>query len=1243
MVPRSPRKKRVHLPGAARRFVPPVAAVPAAAAVAPTAEPPSPPTTAPTTMTPAAQEAKTIEPPVKAATAPTFTSPPATTAPTTSAETTAQVAVKPPATPSPDAPPPSSGVAAAEAPQPAAAMEVHAAAKVVDFAAQETLSHKPPPSASAATATAVATQRQRLGTTRRSRSRTTRRSSVTTAANDITDSASNGRSGTHDVCPATVAKDAAHTTALPPPSPPTAVATETPPAAASLADCETAAAVKPGSGAIPTLPYHRPVMSRLPKKKFFAELEGDGTTAEPAVQEAATTPTLTKMTKDCSSSLADAPLPPTDATAAPSRRATISRAPKKRARATAEVSAEPVAAETPAAAATPTIEASAPTTTAATTLTAAVDATPAETSEPSQVFHPAGPTPHADPVSAQAAASTRATISRLPKKRRFFAMMDDNTAEAAAVKTTSTATAATIEVLEPTAPVEEAAHTPAAKTAAAPAPATHPHRSGTRRKSKRAKPAHTTDPAAETLHTATEAAPASAAAPTEATVAEKVAVAGPEVPIVPAATAAVVEGASKPFVEAPAEVQAAATEEETTTATAATTRKQRTKPRKPRKPLSPAAQRRREIAALNRIPKRFRPLTPPWHARAAAEDVAAVEGSEHVTPDVATRTAGASTPQEVEGAALPTENTEAPSPHTSQVTSKADSAVAAVTTATPSTGTAATSVTGADVATATPAPAQPAPHVEGDVRKQHITKAPAHGKKRFFTTLEEAPEAASPAVQPPTTEASAALVPPIAPPTATAEETSMTPLAEDVSPAATPHEGGPAVPATCTDAEVNKAAVPKASVSGAIRSVAASEAVKVSTVEAADTAKEEGEKVDHPPSQPTPIAATAVDARGPTVSVKAGPQLSARTLLKLIRETQRPLKRVQRRLKKKKSKRVTATVTATAMNNVISAPADVAPGAVSPALETESKVPSTVADDGSCETMEGTTAGSDAEVAEAEEEAKEEVKATAETVVVETAAEAVEETRRGAPGDPATETAGATAPAQETEAQVAAEPTTAEPAPVAQPADEEATVSAKPATTTAIAPPMEEAPSLDVAAFPSPTARRLAAKKKIKKHAKLAAERLKQRTSPAEPSAAAVTDVPLVDAVHAAAEPPLPVADTPSAEALLRNAALPLPSGHVVMESFTEKEMVLRRATLDDNWDIGLRYDWQERTLTISAFPEFALDDARAQHPFVQLYRSHPRWLLKEVNEANATHMKEALEAMKRSLTARFVFRKLAK
>ncbi|GET91281.1 kinetoplast-associated protein-like protein [Leishmania tarentolae] len=188
-------------------------------------------------------------------------------------------------------------------------------------------------------------------------------------------------------------------------------------------------------------------------------------------------------------------------------------------------------------------------------------------------------------------------------------------------------------------------------------------------------------------------------------------------------------------------------------------------------------------------------------------------------------------------------------------------------------------------------------------------------------------------------------------------------------------------------------------------------------------------------------------------------------------------------------------------------------------------------------------------------------------------------------------------------------------------------------------------------AISSPSlARRQAAKQKIKKHAKLAAARLRKRptyiVSAAEPlveahAPAEVIDAPLVEAVHAAAEPPVLPAEEASAETLVRRSALVLPSGNVVVESFTENEMVLRRTTLDDSWGVGLRFDWQERTLAISSFPPFEAADKRSAHPFVQQFKSRPRWLLKEVNETSAAHMKKALDSMNRSLTARFVFRHL--
>ncbi|RNF16524.1 kinetoplast DNA-associated protein, partial [Trypanosoma conorhini] len=170
------------------------------------------------------------------------------------------------------------------------------------------------------------------------------------------------------------------------------------------------------------------------------------------------------------------------------------------------------------------------------------------------------------------------------------------------------------------------------------------------------------------------------------------------------------------------------------------------------------------------------------------------------------------------------------------------------------------------------------------------------------------------------------------------------------------------------------------------------------------------------------------------------------------------------------------------------------------------------------------------------------------------------------------------------------------------------------------------------------------AKKKIERCRKQAATR-RLNSAAAETVAAAaaaqgVVDVPLVS-VHAcgAAAANDASAAAPSQETLLADA-LTFPNGSVTVERFDDDELVARRRSADDAWDIGLRFDWTLKTLAIGSMPVFGCTDPRRLHPFVQRYQSRPVWFLEEVNGVKANNIREVMEALKKSLTARFVFRK---
>lgn len=1095
MAPQSPRKKRIHLPGAARRFVPP-SAVATAAAVAPT-------------FTPAAQEVQPIEP-------------------STKVTVTGAALKEMPAAPAAAASSPVMTEAAAP-PQPS----IHASA----------VPEVHPRALSAAAAATPMTTPTRLGITRRSRARTTRRRTAketpfasvggSTTAADSTSTTS--RSDGNDRSVAADTKEEAETAAVVAETPPSpsytkvvsadAVAVKAPVATSMLPGSSVSTASAPSSAWSPSSSSpRRATISRVPKKKkLFAKSEENSRAVAEGIPDMATTaapssqPTATPAVVMVQAAVeADAAAVPA---IAPPRRATISRIPKKRAKASIEVGAE----------------------------------TAAPASAPDVADTTAAPTP-------AAAAATDATfcdaIARQTVKKRFFAEMSD---EATAATTATQAPAASAVASQPVVPptsaqasaAEVAEGAPVAETPVQAAPQTRqrPVVSRTHRRGKG------TGAAAPTT-----ASPAALVAE----VPEKTAAAVP-----PADNATEDVKASKPAAEAPV----------TTTPAA---RKSGAKPKKQPKRLSPAALRRRELAALNRIPRRFRPLTPPWHGRETVEAAATVVGKQRTVvaaPAPAEATAaGVQPPSTTEDTALPTTSESPQRVDASRTTTEAVPTVAAEAKAAleaveliPTPASAAAGAT--DAVTLAPAPAS-STHARRDADsadEPHSAETLLQGKRRFFGALEEVPAEAEFVL--PSTVPSATVQPPLKAEkmAAATEEAACRPL---------------------TSAAENAAAVSSA--------MESSKEAHISP--AVDAAPQSASAEESPVAQPA--------VRRPT---------SVRALLRSTRMAHKQLKRMQRRNRRQKARSARAAAAEEAAPDAMSSATVSAPSVRAAVEGAEPLTPLKVENKQSAAlvgTEEAVTAPAEAEATSAPS-TSDAAKSTASSLAQEEPTAPAEATT-AAPPLPPPPPLSLPSPLKETPAASAEEPV--------------------PVHTTHAANAAE--------AFPSSTARRLAAKKRIKKHAKLAAARLKKQVnsqiSAAAPSPAAV-DIPLVQAVHASAEPLTTVADAPSAEALLRDAALTLPSGHVVIESFTETEMVLRRGSLDDSWDVGLRFDWQERTLTISAFPEFDRDDVRATHPFVQLYKSRPRWLLKEVNEASATHMKEALNAMKRSLTARFVFRRLPK
>ncbi|KAI5688015.1 hypothetical protein MNV84_06397 [Leishmania braziliensis] len=876
---------------------------------------------------------------------------------------------------------------------------------------------------------------------------------------------------------------------------------------------------------------------------------------------------------------------------------------------------------------------------------------------------------------ATVASMGRATMSRISKKRkRFFAELDDPPASdatlpiqetltvpadpSAAVTLNDTGTAATIAVVEPTAPtaptVEAAAVPPAAAVAVAEAVLAKPTATQgmVRRRSRRRGrlPPRT---AVEEALTATEKPPSESTASTLAT------------PIAEATLAAVTESVQGAEVAAPAESagETVATTEavppvEAVAPPAAVRKRGHSKPQSSKvKRLTAAAIRRRELAAYNRIPKRFRPPVAPRRvfptpateqegataltdASAATSVVEAVEVTETPQP------AAVSTAQTESVKAVPEMCTERKT--TAAVEAIADPPAAEASQPPPGASTAwgtaavepAECLTETTKSTALPTASVEEQRLVGHgrgapkSRRMRMTPSP---KKRFFTALEEVPTANLARVE------------------AAAVVTETTAAAGEVQPAVPQSHAGVAaihsslqvagddtmVGADLT-AVAEETATPQSALNTGSEAASATAAVEEASTEAPQPMAEQ-QPTATTSAEETPFeavdafcigdAAPASEAAAAHAQPPAPAQrkvirfTNVRDMLKAIRKAKQAGKRgsAKKRLYGKSSLPHLATTVTDAIDEVVSAEASSSAAEATPSAEEvgaeigappphEVEAMTAVAKTDAPAATEQQTVGEAAPAAEVEEEMN--VEATTTTAT------------------PEVTEACSTAPVNKEAVQ----------SPETQPCAEFLMSPAQ----AAVAAPAEDLPPV-ASSSPSP-ARRQAAKQKIKKHAKLAAARLNKHqtytVSAAIPLATDYTpaetmDAPLVEAVHSAAEPFAPPAEEASAATLVRHAALMLPSGRVVMESFTDDEMVLRRTTLDDSWDVGLRFDWQERTLTISSFPTFEEADKRAAHPFVQRFKSRPRWLLMEVNEASAAHMKRALDSMNRSLTARFVFRHL--
>ncbi|EKF38244.1 hypothetical protein MOQ_001545 [Trypanosoma cruzi marinkellei] len=174
--------------------------------------------------------------------------------------------------------------------------------------------------------------------------------------------------------------------------------------------------------------------------------------------------------------------------------------------------------------------------------------------------------------------------------------------------------------------------------------------------------------------------------------------------------------------------------------------------------------------------------------------------------------------------------------------------------------------------------------------------------------------------------------------------------------------------------------------------------------------------------------------------------------------------------------------------------------------------------------------------------------------------------------------------------------------------------------------------------------RRKLAKKKIERYRKKVAMRQSNPVTDETVVAAAVAqdvmDVPLVNVHAGGANLASDASAAVPSESKLLAEALEFPNSSVTIERFDDNELVARRRSTDDAWEIGLRFDWTIKTLAIGSMPSFSSTDPRRLHPFMQRYQSRPVWFLEEVNGAKANNIREVMDVLKKTLTARFVFRK---
>ncbi|CBZ29336.1 kinetoplast-associated protein-like protein [Leishmania mexicana MHOM/GT/2001/U1103] len=1274
MAPRRSRAKRLHLPGAARCLAAQPSVTPHVAVASPVAPPPA-------ATAPAAKPPRSVEPPVAACVQPaaTFMVPPATVA-------RAPVVEETPAAPTPNSTPASTvrtreHTAEVQCPPDVTPVSVAATASAVPTG------EAMPPAAPVSAAPSMNSPRAGISAHRR-RLRAKRRAAAALArkakhhGNTIS-------APQQTVSPSTSPQPPSP--AAPPETVPVATV-EAPEAAAAVEPTSVAAAPNVAQGgsaaselkepaaatvmssppaSTPTTTPHRSTISRIPKKrKFFAEL--DHGVAQPAA-EATPQPAFSERHLRGSVTAADAlprsevpsavpPVTPTTAVEevtkktaavveavhapAAARRMVTHRISKMHAKGAAAklkhssgnlVSAETTLEAAPAVIASVTGKAPALN---ASTLTvpekpAAPTAPPvaAPSGEPPQRSASLTPQSTAPHVTSAAAVtpSGRATISRIAKKRKhFFAELEEPPASAAAALNGTGATTTTAGA-EPTAPTVEAVVAPPLAAVAAAdvvaTKATATRAMARRRSMKRGKlPPQT---AVAEAPSSADALSSEATAPTPAT------------PTVEATSAPLPEAVQGAKVAAPAEsvgeaVTTADAGRPVETPTPPAAQRKLSTAKKKVKRLTAAAIRRREMAAYNRIPKRFRPpvvprsvFSPPAAAPestpaptdppAATAVVEAVEVNEAPQP--------AEMRAEGQAAAAVETIVEAPAVEVAPPPPGAStaSAAAAVEPEVPLTET----TTSAVLFTA-PAEEQCLVGQAPAATKSMKVRIAQSIRKRFFTALEDVP-APSPTEAAATETAAAA-----------AEAQAAVPQARAAVQAI---ESSPqvAVDGTTVDAELaaaaDEAVAPKSTLDPESKAGSATSAVEAASTEAPQP------MADHQPTEITSAEETSfevvkalrtggVGLASESVAVHtdtpALPQrkvvrvTNVRDMLKAIRKAKQAGKRgcSKKRLSHKPLSQHLSTAVTGAVDETVNAEAS--------STAAEANLPAEVVDAGIHAALQ-----KEAEAVTVVEETETPSATEQQTVVQAQAAEVEAETYAEST------TTMATPEVTEARSTESVDKEAVQPPEALQHAE----MLVSPAQAAVTAPVKDFLPH----AFSSPSpARRQAARQKIKKHAKLAAARLNKRqtytVSAAAPLAAAhasaeAMDAPLVEAVHAAAEPPVPPAEEASAATLVRRSALVLPSGNVVVESFTDDEMVLRRMALDDSWDVGLRFDWQERTLAISSFPTFEETDKRSAHPFVDRFKSKPRWLLKEVNETSAAHMRKALDSMNRSLTARFVFR----